>query len=95
VPDSINYTVQRLGFDPAFREHPMDTDCFLDGYKNVFSSSLQFHADKPLQYRLSHLHTTPQKNSKNYSFPKVELFQLARNTDITEKRHFWTMVKCV
>ena len=41
---------------------------------------MQLHADQPIQYRPSHLHT-----SKTFLFPTVELFQLARNTDIKKK----------
>jgi len=69
-------------------------DLFLHGYKNIFSSpcnymlnnpssadpptyTTQLHADKPIQYRLSNLYTR-----KTILFPNVELFQLARNSDI-------------
>ena len=37
---------------------------------------MQLHAD-------THTHT---KDSKTFLFPTVELFQLARNTDITKKK---------
>ena len=43
---------------------------------------MQLHADQPIQYRPSHLHT-----SKTFLFPTVELFQLARNTDIIKKKN--------
>ena len=46
---------------------------------------MQLHADTHAHTR-AHTHThTHTKDSKTFLFPTVELFQLARNTDITKK----------
>ena len=46
--------------------------------------SLQLHADQPIWHRTSQLHTTKKNSSKTVLFPTLELFQLARNSDITK-----------
>ena len=38
---------------------------------------MQLHVDQPIQYRPSHLYTR-----KTILFPNVELFQVARKSDI-------------
>jgi len=51
---------------------------FLHGYNNLIY--MQLNVDQPNQYRPSLLHT-----SKIFFFPKSDLFQLARNSDINKK----------
>ena len=53
---------------------------------------MQLHADTHAHARTH----TQTKDSKTFLFPIVELFQLARNTDITKKKlDSKTMEKCV
>ena len=68
MPDYRNSTVHALEIGLAFRRHPADKDYFLQGDKNILSSSLQLLADLPNYYNPHPSNRNPPKKTQQPIF---------------------------
>jgi len=64
----------------------MDMDFFLHGYNNIFPFPCKYMLTNPssIDPPNNPSGTGPPTYKKKFLFPTVELFQLARSTDITK-----------
>jgi len=73
--------VPALEIGLQFRKHPADKDILLHGNKNIFSSSLQLHADQPYYQNYPPPLPPPKNSSNTFTFPTLQFFSESVHMD--------------